>query len=111
MRRALWGEAWGVNVVGQRFDHDGDDEEKKKRIHVFFFIMVFFYFFFPSYNKPENEQGTRKVEKKTLTRLEMEKKSWSEKRIFKNRFLENDSNRTGSSWGEGDRERSIPYRW
>lgn len=71
----------------------------------------FFLFFFPLTINQKTSKEPEKLKKKTLTRLEMEKKSWSEKRIFKNRFLENDSNRTGSSWGEGDRERSIPYRW
>lgn len=61
--------------MGQRFDHDGDDEEKKKRIHVFFFIMVFFYFFFPLTINQKTSKEPEKLKKKTLTRLEMEKKS------------------------------------
>lgn len=64
-------------------------------------------FSFFSYNKPENEPGTRK---KTLTRLEMwkEKKTttWRKKNIQKQVFFR-ESNRTGSSWGWGRGQRSA----
>lgn len=74
-----------ASITGQRFDHDGDDEGEKKIV----FTSSFFFLFF-SYNKPENEPGTRK--KKNVNEARdggMKKKhivKWK-KRIFRKQVL------------------------
>lgn len=92
---------------GPRFDHDGDDEGEKKR-NVFTSSFSLFFSFF-SYNKPENEPGTRKKWRKknvNEARDGKEKKSWSEKEYLKTGFFRE---RFQSNWIQL-RESAGPFR-
>lgn len=63
----------GGKTGGNRFDHDGDDEGKRN-VFTSSSLSSFFLIFFPL---TINQKTSQEPEKKTLTRLEMEKKKTS----------------------------------